>query len=53
MWLHVDYGNAIQYLYLNWQSAAIERVQRRAFKLFPEIKDMLMTSYVLTTAVLT
>ena len=25
---------------MNWQSAAIERVQRRATKLVPEIKDM-------------
>ena len=37
---HVEYGNAIWYPYLNRQSAAIERVQRRATKLVPEIKDM-------------
>ena len=38
---HVEYGNAIWYPYLNWQSAAIDRVQRRATKLFvPDIKDM-------------
>ena len=38
--IHVKYGNAIWYPYLNRQSAAIERVQRQATKLVPEIKDM-------------
>ena len=30
----------IWYPYLNWQSAAIERFQRRAIKLVPKVKDM-------------
>ena len=35
---HVEYDHAIWYPYLNRQSAAIERIQRRAAKLVPEIK---------------
>ena len=37
---HVEYDNTIWYPHLNRQSAATERVQRRATKLVPEIKDM-------------
>ena len=39
--LHVEYGNAIWYPYLNWQSAAIERDHRLVAKLVPEKKDTL------------
>ena len=40
IWLHIEYGNAIWHPYWNRQSAAFERVQRRATKLVPEIKDI-------------
>ena len=37
---HIEHDNVIWYLYLNQQSAAIERVQRWAIKFVPKIKDM-------------
>ena len=36
---HLEYGNLIWYPYLKRQSAAIEKVQRRATKLLPYLKD--------------
>ena len=37
---HVEYGNAVWYPHLKRQSAAIERVQRRATKIVGELKDL-------------
>ena len=47
---HVGYGNAIWYPYLNRQSAAIERIQRRDTELVPEINDVLYRkiTYIIT-----
>ena len=36
---HLEYGNIIWYPYLKRQSAAIEKVQRRATKILPSLKD--------------
>ena len=49
---HVKYGNAIWYPYWNRQSAAIERVQRRATKLVSKIKDMPYTGRLRTLSLI-
>ena len=39
---HVEYDSAIWYPYQNWQSAAIEKVQRQATKLVQRLKTCLI-----------
>ena len=40
---HVEYGNTIWYPFLRKDIESVEKIQRRATKLIPELKDMTYT----------